>query len=173
MSFSAMAHSLEGFIARAELLQTGAKGLTTAKVVPLAQGYALLPVTEALADEVNGGKERAAAFEQFWRLSERLAHLGESWSALGPVAYVETDYVRGSGAQASVVWDGGVRALDPSRGELGPVNWALQRIGVQAGDEQDAFDTLGLGRLRETEAWAAEGTQPLPPVPDDAHAPGA
>ncbi|MBF5043148.1 hypothetical protein FGE12_12185 [Aggregicoccus sp. 17bor-14] len=156
-----MAHSLEGFIARAELLQTGAKGLTTAKVVPLAQGYALLPVTQALADEVNGGKERTAAFEQFWRLSERLAHLAESWSALGPVAYVETDYVRGSGVQASVVWDAGTRVLDPSRGAAGPVNWALQRIGVQCDEAQDAFDTLGLGRLRETEAWAQEGVGPL------------
>jgi hypothetical protein len=79
----------------------------------------------------------------------------------GPVAYVEAEYWAGIGWQAAAVWQDGGLVLGPlfdtndpeerARGRLaapaprGPINLALERLGVRPAPGTDAFATVRLG----------------------------
>src|SRR3712207_3106808 len=103
-----MGHTIQAFIADADTLRDATRGLGAARVIPIGQGLALLPNTDELSEEVRTNDVRGEpAFEEFYKLSPRLAELGASWSARGAVAYVETDYFGGEGEQAAVLWEGG------------------------------------------------------------------
>jgi hypothetical protein len=43
----------------------------------------------------------------------------------------------------------------PWTSSIGPINAALAAIGVVRERDQDEFDTLGFGRHRSTDEWAA------------------
>ncbi len=81
-------------------------------------------------------------------------------SSKTPVAYITTFYFGGQGGQDALVWDRG--ALLFSRTSPGyeknwpnsPISQALRMIGVVAEPGKDEFDTLGLGKHRETHKWA-------------------
>jgi hypothetical protein len=72
----------------------------------------------------------------------------------GPIAYVETEYFGGIGDQAAAVYRDGQRIYaegmidldDPRHGGEGNINDALALLGVVAGEGEDEFDALGLGR---------------------------
>lgn len=75
-----------------------------------------------------------------------------------PAAYVEAEYYGGSGAQAHVLIsqngaDASVNVSDNA------INDALAWLGVQPYDGKDGFDTVGLDKHRETDAWLASGDQ--------------
>jgi len=88
--------------------------------------------------------------------SEELpAVLLELYSALHPqqpVAYIEAEFFGGSGVQAHVL-------ISQNSADLGvnvsgdAINNALAWLGVQPRDGKDPFDTVGLGKQRETDAW--------------------
>ncbi|MFJ3302879.1 hypothetical protein ACIPSA_07140 [Streptomyces sp. NPDC086549] len=131
-----MSYELRAVIAGEALLRAVAGD----RVAPLGQGLSLMP----MRDDLGGA-----------RLAE--------WSARGPVALVEAEYFGGVGEQQAAVWDGGALALGPLRVEEGepfpadgsPISQALRRLGVQAGDGQDEFAAVGLGRHRSTGRWLA------------------
>lgn len=52
------------------------------------------------------------------------------------------------GDQEATVFQNGVEI---ERGV--PINRALQRLGVIRADDQDEWDTIGLGRCRHTDRW--------------------
>jgi hypothetical protein len=128
-------------------------------VVPLRQGFGLVPMTDAVFDAVNDGTP--AGLPGFWKLPGGLGRLLCSWSARGPVAYVEAEYFGGAGTQSAAVWDGGGLALGPVvMGEAEPVpaagtpvSQALARIGVVRGGHRDEFEAAGLGQKRDTGDW--------------------
>ena len=149
-----MGHTVQTFIAKAEVLRDAARGVAAANVIPLGQGLALILNTDEIYDEVGkGGGGDALPYQEFYRLSSGLAGLGTEWSSRGPVAYIETDYWGGEGEQSAVLWERGVVVYGPSRATLGPINDVLRRMGVERGDHHDEFDAVGLGRYRDNEAW--------------------
>jgi hypothetical protein len=66
------------------------------------------------------------------------------------VAYVKAGYFGGQGSQWATVWaDGRVVLWQVT------INEALRHLGVTAEPDLDEFDTVGLGRHRSVESWAA------------------
>lgn len=80
-------------------------------------------------------------------------------SAHGPIAYLHIETFGGAPDQCVVVWDGGevvmAEQVEEATDDL-PSNAALRLLGVVAPDGQDEFDTLGLGRHRDTDDWLAD-----------------
>jgi hypothetical protein len=73
----------------------------------------------------------------------------------GPIAYVETDYFGGSGAQAATAYiDGKAAVVEVELATTPhPINDAVRMIGVVGTNVLDEFDTLGLGRHRRMDQW--------------------
>lgn len=151
-----MGHAIQAFIAREEVLRAAAARLGNAHVAPLGQGFALVPLTDDLHDEVTEPGSGAAYEGRLWKLSSALARLAAEWSRQGPVAYVETEYFGGIGDQAALVWEGGEVVFGPERAEIGPINEALRRLGAGRGDHLDEFEAVGLRRHRHTANWIGE-----------------
>ena len=157
-----MSHAIQGFVARHDLLRELASPLQHARVVPLEQGFAFLPLTSDLYDEVgDGGK---SPYDALWKLSPGMAEVASAWSKRGPVAYVETDYFGGTGDQAAVVFQDGRIVFGPEKGKFGavrealpgPVSAALRRVGVERGEAYDEFAAAGLHRHRSMDEWDDE-----------------
>ncbi|WP_369166738.1 hypothetical protein AB5J49_02090 [Streptomyces sp. R28] len=118
-------------------------------------------MTDELFDAVTDGS--SAGPLGFWRLPGSFDRLLADWSAAGPVAYVEAEYLGGVGEQQAAVWDDGTVVLGPVRVEEGrrfpaagsPISQALRRLGVVASAGEDEFSAVGLGRHRDREAWIA------------------
>ena len=149
-----MGHTVQAFIAKAEVLRDAARGVEAAHVIPVGQGFALLLNTDEFYDEVGkgvGGVE--SLYQEFYRLSSRLAGLGAECSTRGPVAYIETEYWAGEGEQAALLWERGEIVYGPVKAALGPINDVLRRMGVERGDHHDEFDAVGLGLYRDNEDW--------------------
>lgn len=145
-----MGHSISGFIAPVGVLREQAARMKSARVAELEQGLGFLPVTEEVDDELGGG---TPAYEEFYRLTDRLTGLGARMSRGGAVAYVETDYFGGTGEQAAIVWRDGEVWSGPEKSRIGSINSALRRLGAEKGDAYDEFDAVGLGRHRHNEDW--------------------
>jgi len=73
-------------------------------------------------------------------------------SSGGKLAYVEAEIFGGVGAQAHVLFQDGVKVSEANVGQ-GVINDALRFIGVVANPGFDEFDTVGLGKHRNTEDW--------------------
>ncbi|MEU3742318.1 hypothetical protein AB0E78_35310 [Streptomyces sp. NPDC032198] len=156
-----MGYDLQAVIGGEEVLRAGARELPAARLVPIGQGLALMPMTDELFDSVaDGGDDRAM---DFWRLPAGFAKTLADWSTAGPLAYVEAEYFGGVGEQTAVVWDGGATALGPlhepegrpTLPEGGPISQALRRLGAVAGAREDEFTAVGLDRHRSVEDWVA------------------
>ncbi|MFO0890363.1 MAG: hypothetical protein U0790_14620 [Isosphaeraceae bacterium] len=173
-----MAHGVEALIASEKPLRNGLSGLRRAEVIPLQQGLALVPVTDAFYDQVASQIPLAGASRigELWKLSPNLVELARRISVSTPVAYVETDYSGGVGTQAAVVWHHGRISLCPLKIDEGvrleagnikrafralpvklrqgrPINQAIRDLGVRTWWLLDEFDAIGLGRYRSNEDW--------------------
>jgi hypothetical protein len=155
-----MGHSISGFVAREEVLRARTAHLRSAYVAPLAQGFGFLPVTDEVDQETGG---RAAAYEQFYSLTDALARLGAAMSRGGAVAYVETEYFGGTGDQAAIAWKDGRIVLWPERARIGTVSDALRRIGAVKDDAHDEFEAVGLDRHRGNDDWIQQAMADAPP----------
>ncbi|MFD8600159.1 hypothetical protein ACFV1L_34670 [Kitasatospora sp. NPDC059646] len=146
-----MGYYLEAVVAAETLLRATATGLPGTRVVPLAQGLALLPMSDDLDEAVRDGAPGLAPFRMLPGGFDRTL---AAWSATGPVAYVEADIFGGTGDQSVAVWDRGALALGPLTASTGsPISLALRHLGARADGRPDEFDAVGLGRHRRTESW--------------------
>ncbi|GGY39980.1 hypothetical protein [Pseudoduganella albidiflava] len=105
-------------------------------------GIPFLPLTD------EGSEELPAAILKLH------STLGSQW----PSAYIEAEFFGGSGAQAHVLISkngagAGVNISDNA------INDALAWLGVRPRDGKDRFDTVGLGKHRETDGWLASYDQ--------------
>ena len=128
-------------------------GTEAAHLVTLPHSFGLIPVTERLLAFLHGeAPARFPARPGFEYLSPAMERWLAPFSQWGSIAYLEAEYFGGAGAQAAAVWTRGVPALDPGAA-VPSINDALRILGVAAEDGLDEFDTLHLGRCRETERW--------------------
>lgn len=167
-----MSYVLCALIARQEVLEAGLASGLEVRPVPLAQGFALVPLPEEVCgrlDELAADHSGAAEVPDF--LSPGVARLARGLSQGGAVAFVELEMWAGMGSRSSVVWRDGEVAAGPfhsadlwkregetSRVECSgncenAVNEALGALGVSRAGHHDEFDALGLGRHRRTEGW--------------------
>ncbi len=158
-------HDVQALIARSEGLAAGVKDVASARLCPLVQGFALLPITDALARELADHASDPAVEppEPMRGCPHGLYALAIEVSRQTSVAFMTTFYFGGQGGQDALVWDKASLVFSPaSEGYKqgwpnGPVSQALRTIGVIAAPGLDEFDTVGLGKHRETERWAAAG----------------
>jgi len=119
------------------------------KVVELTDALQLVPMATQLFDALND--PNAPIVEPFFLMTphvlERLA------SALGVFAYIETEYLGGSGTQRAGAWRGTKTLVTPREGS-GSVNAALAALGVTRGAALDEWDAVGLVRFRTMDALA-------------------
>jgi hypothetical protein len=80
-------------------------------------------------------------------------------------AVIETDYFGGIGDQSAAVYRGQEEVMAPWVAYRGPVNRALQALGVSARGPLDAFDTLGLGEYRDFDDLFEEYYPDAEPTP--------
>ncbi|MBO1419571.1 hypothetical protein J0670_33820, partial [Streptomyces sp. FH025] len=146
-----MSYELQALIGTLELLTVAAAEVPAARVVPLAQGLALIPVTPAVLAALQGGEAGSKSGDGagFGGHSDGFELRLAAWSKAEPIARVEADYFGGSGTQRAAVWSNGRIVLgplssgefEPSPPEGTPISRALRRIGarVEPGDT-DEFD---------------------------------
>jgi hypothetical protein len=148
-----MTHIVEGLIVPTALAQT--ISVEHAVLVPLnAPGVAFIPMTDALLDGLatRFPTTTSHALPEFSKLSPSAVLWLEQLSATGRVAYIETEYFGGVGAQAATVWEDGKIILGPKQADIGPINDALRLLGITRTETQDEFEVAGLGRHRQTES---------------------
>jgi hypothetical protein len=154
-----MAHELRALITRAGAVHDS----RNLAVVPRPQEFVLIPITDELFDQLDGGQEKVYA-DQFWFLSGGVHDLAVQLSRTAPVAYIEVEFFGGVGTQASIAWRDGAVISGPTKHEFEygadepprerwPVNAALAAIGATPGNSIDEFDGLRLGQRRHTERW--------------------
>lgn len=170
-----MPHHIQGFVARENELKNLLAVYKSAYVIPLTQGFAFAPMTDALYEELTKANHEFLADiadERFFYLSSKLFQIGREFSKTTPLVYLETDYHGGEGFQKAVAWDDGNVRYPPSvaGNEEGfqkdsdsyPINSALSWIGVQAYVTDDAerfgrdeFEELELDKFCSNEDWIA------------------
>ncbi|MFD4575487.1 hypothetical protein ACFWNK_28150 [Streptomyces sp. NPDC058417] len=140
-----MSYRLDGVVGDFDRLRDRAAGVPGAVVAPLEQRLGLLPLSDALRDDLP-----------------RL--LGEL-SRGGPVARLEADFWGGEGDQTAALWRDGAQEWGPVRTadfagprEDWPINAALARLGAApagpgAPAHRDLFAEVGLGRGRDEDDW--------------------
>ncbi len=150
-----MAHSIRGFVARPETLQAISARFPAAKVVRLDAGFALLPGTRALLDAIDAADprgERMGATIDFVFDHPVMLRALAAFSQNGPIAFIETDYDDGKGAQAATACVDG-KVVTSAEGEGRPINGALRAIGVVRPPDEDEFDTVCLGKYRSMDGF--------------------
>jgi hypothetical protein len=146
-----MGYYLQAIIGKQQTLTQHVSAFQHARIVPLAQDIAIIPITDDLYDEMAEGED----IEPFEKLSPGVEEWAQRISALATVAYVEAEFFGGTGGQIAVAWSGGSRVLGPLHSP-NAINETLRLFGVQVGEAHDEFDAVGLGRHRDTSDWIAE-----------------
>ncbi|GAB7182497.1 hypothetical protein ATKI12_2328 [Kitasatospora sp. Ki12] len=164
---SGMSYELQALIGTLELLRVAAAEVPAARVVPLAQGLALIPVTSGVlaALQGDGSVRKPAGGAGFGWHSDGFELRLAAWSKAGPIACVEAEYFGGSGTQRAAVWEDGrivlgpltIGEFEPAPAEGAPISRALRRIGAHTAEGRaDEFDSVGLGARRGTGDWVAD-----------------
>ena len=155
-------HDVKALIAKNSELAVSVCRFESAIICPLVQGFALLPITDALAKElaVYPLESKVALAKPIGDLSDGLHALAIEISHATPVAYITTYYFGGQGGQDALVWDKGSLRFSPTEQGYNqgwpnsPISQALRMIGVVTEKGMDEFDTVNLGKYRETHKWA-------------------
>jgi len=167
-----MGHKLHAVLGPTTSVAEFASRWVRARLIELSQGFAMVPLTAALHDDIAelADLRMPDPFPGFERLSPGVeAALRADASRAGPIGYIETDYFGGVGEQRSVAWRAGKVFVGPfvsksmwredgTRNTEPPgqraVNRMLSVLGVVPHEGMDHFDALALGSFRDTEAVA-------------------
>ena len=146
-----MGYYLKAFIGRSDDLKMVKNKFKNARTVSLTDEIALIPFTAELFDEVNNYRSNNGIgnYEFLTTDVEReiLLVMGDRL-----FSYVEVEYFGGLGRQSGMIWQGGKRIWEREL-EQEVVNEILRNFGIVRSKSNDEFDTVGLGRKRNTEDW--------------------
>ncbi len=146
-----MGYILHAFIGKQPDLQLIASRFHNAKLVNVGKEIFIIPMTEELYDEINELK----ISEDVGSLTYMSTNIENKILSLIDdkcIGYIEAEYFGGQGGQSAILWQQGERYTLYSFGH-GVINLLLKHLGVSAEIGFDEFDTISLGRYRNTEEW--------------------
>ena len=148
-----MGHYIQAIIAPQEVIDKEVPTIEGARKALLSHGLAAIPITSEVWDEIQ---ERPGVVcdvipeGRLLRGSPVLYELLSEVSQSGPAIYVETEYFGGVGEQFAIIAENG-DIVSFWEGDH-PINEALRKLGIEAEEGLDEFDTVGLGLTRSNEA---------------------
>lgn|GEM_PF-5911995 len=161
-----MAYRLWALIAESNTFRSLPDICVTAEIISLEHGYALMPITNALAAHL-GDNGHLVFDDHFKHLTSGLRVLAKTLSMHGPVAYIEAEFWGPFTKQAANVWWKGHNNFGPVTEEIMkdirskfiphlPLNRVLKELDVPTEDGRDCTDTLRLREHLSTEDWNVE-----------------
>jgi hypothetical protein len=176
-------YRLAAVVAEAGVLRDRVGRVNHAVVAVLRCGLAMVPVSDALFEELTGSSDGGPFAEQ---LPPAFGRALAGWSVPGTLAFVQADFFGGDGYQAAMVWRDGALAWGPvfdnrfdGPRQRWPINAALARLGVRSSGRtyswdpdrpMDLFDEVGLGFERDVADWLAYGRAGRTPAHVEAQA---
>jgi hypothetical protein len=145
-----MGYFIQALIGKADTFHKHASEYAHARLIPLTQEWALIPITDELHDEIGSDD----SFDNFEKLTPALEQWAQRISSFAAVAYVEAEFFGGDGSQSAVVWANSTRVIGPLHSK-DAINKTLRYFGVAIGAAHDEFDAVGLGKRRDTHDWLA------------------
>jgi hypothetical protein len=146
-----MGYYLSAFVGKSGDLECIQKTYGDAAIIELGQGLSLIPLTEALFDQINNfvmsGNINSFEYLTF-NIEREIFKIIEGKT----IAYIEAEYFGGQGGQQGMVWKDGKRSAE-FKYRQGVINAILKLFGVTASKNKDEFETLGFGRHRNTRDW--------------------
>lgn len=155
-----MGHYISGIVAPLSLLREFSIKKALHPPAHLHEELGFLPLSDSHLDTLF--PEQGGFDEGMLYLSAALIETLLELSHKAPLAYIETNYVGGTGSQAATMYTEGRCLMKPENTEVGsltksrngPISEALRRLGIVRGPgDYDEFDTVGLGRFRRNEDW--------------------
>ena len=145
-----MSYNLEAFIGLSENLKIIKETYRHAALIELEQGFSLIPMTEELFKEMDNGFNSAK--KDFDYLNPQLEQSILKLIGKRTMGYCEASFFGGQGGQVALLWQNGARARHYPV-SYDAIDSLLKDLGVVKTLEKDEFDTLRLGRYRQTEQW--------------------
>jgi hypothetical protein len=147
-----MGYYLRAFVGDSNTLQKLTNVYKSSKLVSLIDSLSMIPFTDLLFDEIPKfqNSENISRFELLTTdIETSILNLFEH----DTVGYFEADYFGGEGGQMGIIWKEGkrLRIYDYSQGVI---NSILKYFGVKTANDLDEFESLNLGRHRDTNDWA-------------------
>lgn len=170
-----MGHCIQAIVTSSDTAERLQEIYPQLPLVSASQEFVILPVDADFVDSVT--QPRPSQSTETWMLLTDAFHdLLRELSRFGPLAYIETEYFGGVGGQGAAVYSDGMVMMEPEWSDSGPINraleligvkplrrpqnrsWfcspvnrALKLIGIKRGLLGDRFSTLGLGQYRSND----------------------
>lgn len=145
-----MGHCIQAIVAAPELADRLQSTYPRLPRVVARRGFVILPIDADFIDSVTEARPPQST-DTFMLLTDSFQDFLRELSRLGPVAYIETEYFGGVRGQGAAVYSDRRVIMKPEWGESGPINRALEIIGVNRGPLGDRFSALGLGAYRSND----------------------
>lgn len=163
-----MSHFIQVILGKQRSIESLAERWVQAKAYPLPQGFAVIPLTPRLSDDIEELLQKSGRVEPFAYFTEAHRELleHESRRLNAALAYLETEYIGGIGLQAAVLFENGKQSINPLKtktvreelqdfrqepaGERA-INVVLKAMGVWKSKAFDEFNALRLDKYRNNE----------------------
>ena len=153
-----MGHYISGIVAKRDKLTSFTATNDLHPAATLTNGLGFLPLSDDHLDllfPAQGEFDDSMTY-----LSDALKTTLADLSSDGIVAYIETEYFGGQGAQGATVYDRGQCVYGPITNDASPISEAMKLLGVAVEPGQhDEFEAVGFCRHRNNEDWIEEATQ--------------
>jgi hypothetical protein len=146
-----MSYTIQAFIGDARLIDGSLTDGAT--VLPLHEALVILPLVREVT--IRMGIPSLPLTDENFDAVPAICEVGGKLSTSGRVAYVEAELFGGAGTQANCLFENGILVSNPTVHE-NAINQALKFLGVEVAGAFDEFETVGLGRHRNTERWLGE-----------------
>ena len=146
-----MGYYLHAFICKHADTNIFTDNFDKAKKIEIGQGLSLIPMTEELFDQINNFVV-SNSVDKFDYLTDNIETKILQLIDDKKFAYVEAEYFGGEGGQITIIWSNYKRESFFEYGQE-CINRVLKDFGTKSKIGNDEFDTLGLGRHRNTIDW--------------------
>ena len=146
-----MGYNLQAFICKQADANIFTENFDKAKNIEIGQGLSLIPMTEELFDQINNFVV-SDSVDKFEYLTDNIETEILQLIDCKKCAYVEAEYFGGQGGQIAIIWSNGRRQSFFEYGQE-CINGVLKDFGIKTKLFKDEFDTLNLGRHRNTIEW--------------------
>jgi hypothetical protein len=146
-----MGYYLQAFICKQADTDIFTSNFDKAKGIEIGQGLSLIPMTEELFDQINNFAV-SNSVDNFAYLTYNIEAILLQIIYDNKIAYVEAEYFGGAGGQIANIGNNHKRESFFEYGQE-CINKVLKEFGIKSNTGNDEFDTLSLGRHRNTNVW--------------------